>query len=125
MNTELNNRYNNLCNSLRLFAYPFNSLVKLDGPNFDIEFEISSEFDLGLSAENVEFLFTHKKISKSVKDAILDLREDLILIPDVFWTIEELESNSMWDKIRIKSNAILDESKINNKEYDFTVVKIF
>ena len=124
MKEKLDNSYILLCNALRLYAYNFDNLMAIDGPAFDVEFELSSEFETGLGLENIELLFSHDLISKEIKDAILDLREDLLDIPDSFWTVQELEGNIMWNKIRIKANAILDVMDIKNKNYDFSIETI-
>lgn len=117
-------RYKNLYNALVLFASNYDYLMSLDSPTFDVEFELGSEFDIGLSDENVEHLFYKRRISQELKDLILEFKELIIAVPDSFWTIEELESNPVWNQVRDQANEILEKLGETDRSYDFSITKI-
>ena len=115
--------YTNLCNALTLFAANFEYLKSIDAPDFDIEFELPSEFDIGLTIENINYLETQNIISNTVKHDILELRDYLLEIPDSFWTFDELETNPIWNRARVMANEILDDLGFTDKNYDFSHTK--
>lgn len=113
-----------LQNALILFRASFEYLKKLDSPNFDIEFELPSEFEIGLSIENIHYLFEKKIINESTKNAILEFRDYLLAIPDSFWTFEELEVNPIWNVVREHAELILQQLGITSREYDFSIIEL-
>jgi len=116
--------YTNLCDALILFAANFEYLKSIDAPDFDIEFELPSEFEIGLRIENIESLEKQNIINKSIKHDILVLRGYLLNIPDAFWMYDELETNPMWNGARELANEILNKLKITNRKYDFSHTRI-
>lgn len=118
-------RYKYLTNCLVLFAADFSYLKSLHKPDFDIEFELPSELDIGLSLENLEYLYSHNVLKESQKKALISLRENIISVPDPFWTIEELEVNPLWKKIRSEANIVLNLLDEDSRDYDFSIITNF
>lgn len=116
-------RYKYLLNCLALFAADFQYLMSIDSPTFDIEFELPSELEIGLDIENIDYLQNHKLITADIKNQLIEYRELIISVPDAFWTIEELETNPIWNKVREEGNRILDNLGIPKEKriYDFSM----
>jgi hypothetical protein len=112
-----------LINSLVLFGADFEYLKSLDGPNFDIEFELGSDFEIGFDQDLLNNLLSEGIIGEGVFKELLDFKEYILLIPDTFWTIEELESNSIWDTVRGKAKELLTLIGEPGKEYNFSIIR--
>lgn len=112
-----------LVNSLVLFAADFKYLKGLDGPDFDVEFDIGSDFEIGFNQDLLDGLLTEGAVTKDVFDGLLDFKAYVLLIPDSFWTFEELEANSIWDTVRAMAGALLSLMGESAIEYNFSVIR--
>lgn len=116
--------YYYLLNSLVLFSSDFEYLKSLDSPNFDIEFELGSDFELGFDQSLLDRLLSQKIINLYTYSKIIELKEYILAIPDSFWTIEELESNSIWNSVRENASEILNLLGEGGIGYNFSIIRI-
>lgn len=123
--TERQNRFRFIYNSLALFAMSYEDLMKLDGPVFDVEFELESEFEIAFADANIDYLFGNKLLSQNIKEELIGFKAFMEAIPGPLWRVEEFKTNEVWDIVRIKANSMLTLLHISDPDYDFTREKIF
>jgi len=124
-NSEKQYRFSYLYNSLALFAMSYDNLMRLDGPAFDIEFELESEFEIGFADVNIDYLYNNKIIPQNIKEELLDFKTFISVIPGSLWAVDEFKTNGVWEAVRRKANAMLNLLEINDREYDFSNTKIY
>ncbi len=123
MNKNKLYEYKYLINSLILFSASFSYLKSLDSPSFDIEFELGAEFEIGFNEKYLEKLLREKTIDVSIYNKLLDFKKYILLVPDAFWTIYELESNPIWESVREMASELLHLLGENEKKYDFSIIR--
>lgn len=123
--TERQDRFRFIYNSLALFAMSYEDLVKLDGPAFDVGFELESEFEIAFVDANIDYVFGNKLIPQNVKEELLAFKAFVEAIPGPLWKIEALKTNEVWDTVRRRASLMLTLLHISDREYDFSRVKTF
>lgn len=123
--TERQDRFRFIYNSLALFAMSYEDLMKLDGPMFDVEFELESEFEIAFVDANINYLFGNKLLSQNIREELLGFKAFIEAIPGPLWKVEEFKTNELWENARARANSILSLLHINDRDYDFSKIKTF
>ena len=111
--------YSCLYNSLVLFAATPEYLKSLSGPVFAPIFELETDFDYAFGDFIFEQNFKNGKVNESLRNDLLKFKTKVDKTEPAIWTIEEIETNSIWQDIRNDANLLLDKLGEKRRAYDF------
>lgn len=116
--------YNNLINSLILFALDEKELEKLAGPFFNPMTELESEIDYAFTPVCFETLFRNARVADSLKEELLSFKKWTDEIPSEIWDWDFIDTHETWITTRLKANLLLDKLNIKSRTYndDFTTI---
>lgn len=113
-----------LYNTLVLFAASPEYLEKLDGPLFDVPFEMESEFDYAFNEPVFSSVFTSGKVAEELHGELLEFKKEVSSLSGVMWQWEEIISNAEWHKVKIHAEELLIKLGETGRNYDFSFTNI-
>jgi hypothetical protein len=117
--------YSCLYNSLVLFAATPHYLQILDGPGFDVPFEMESEFDYAFREPAFDSIFKSGKVAEELRSELLQFKNEVDELPNALWQWEEIMKNAEWQAVRTHAERLLVNLGETRREYDFSFTKLF
>lgn len=117
--------YTCLINSIILFSMNVNQLDELSEPTFDPLFELESEIDYAFIPVVFETVFRNKRIDISLKQELLDFKQQVDDIPQDIWEWECIDVHQVWNEVRAKANLLLDKLEIIDRKYNGDFVTVY
>jgi hypothetical protein len=116
--------YTNLINSLILFSLATVELEKLRGPAFDPLFELESEIDYAFTSVCFETIFRNKRIDYSLRDELLNFKQETNNIPSNIWDWEFIDTHPNWIAVRHRANKLLERLGVTTRRYNDDFITI-
>jgi hypothetical protein len=117
--------YSCLYNALVLFAANPQYLESLDGPGFDVPFEIESEFMYAFDEPAFGSVFKSGKVAEELRNELIQFKYEVDSVPNALWQWEEIMSNNEWQAIRNHAEGLLQRLGETRREYDFSFTNTF
>ncbi len=115
--------YTNLINSLILFSLTKEELEKLEGPGFDVMFELYSEIDY--TPVCFETVFRTGNIDLSFREELLDFRGQVENVYNQIWEWEYVGSHPLWLALKERSNDMLNRLGIDHRTYNEDYLTVY
>lgn len=121
---NVNFYYTNIINSLVLYTYNVEQLDEMAPILIDPLTELYEELDYAFLPVLFETVFRNQLISENYKEELSAFKIKVNQIPVELWDWEILDTNEVWNDIRIDAENLLNKLNIKTRIYntDFTTI---
>ncbi|MBB6329541.1 hypothetical protein HNP24_000491 [Chryseobacterium sediminis] len=116
--------YTNIINSLILCTYNADQLDGMAPILIDPLTELYEELDYAFIPVLFETVFRNKRIDESLKEDLLQFKNEVDEIPVEIWNWDFLDKHEKWGNIRIESEKLLNKLHIETRIYNTTYTTI-
>lgn len=116
--------YTNIVNSLILYTYNVDQLDEMAPILIDPLAELYEELHYAFIPVLFETVFRNKRINESLKEDLLQFKNNVENIPVEIWDWDFLDEHETWKNIRLEAEMLLNKLNIETRTYntDYTTI---
>lgn len=116
--------YTNIVNSLILYTYNVDQLDEMAPILVDPLAELYEELHYAFIPVLFETVFRNKPINESLKEDLLQFKNNVENIPVEIWDWDFLDEHETWKNIRLEAEMLLNKLNIETRTYntDYTTI---